>query len=125
MRKLIVLGALLLGSAALADDSFAIKIDAPPSKKAQKATAKIHISPGTGYHVNKDYPTSLKLAQVDGVTVEKPTQKVEEAGADFEVAYTATAAGQKTFTGEVKFAVCSKSSCDPKRQPVTFTVEVK
>ena len=66
-----------------------------------------------------------------GVTVDKPKQtakdaiKLEEAGADFDVTFTPSEPGQKTFTGELKFAVCSANSCDPKKQALNFTVDVK
>ena len=125
MRKLIVVGSFLLSTAALADDSYKISVDAPPSKKAIKSTVKIHLAPGTGYHVNKDFPTRLNVASDKSVTVDKPTQQLAESGADFEVAYTSADAGKKTFSGELRFAVCSATSCDPKKEKVSFTVEVK
>lgn len=63
MRKLL-LSSLLIScttSVALADSSYNLKIDAPPAKKAQKAVVKIHVTPGAGFHVNKDYPAKLKV----------------------------------------------------------------
>jgi hypothetical protein len=125
MRKAPILLALLLPAVALADPSYSVKIDTAPARKAQPGTAKIHIAPGTGYHVNKDYPTKLTMNAPAGATVEKPKQTVAEAGADFEVTYTCTEAGQKTFTGELKFAVCTATTCDPKKEKVSFTVDVK
>ena len=70
--------------------------------------------------MNKEYPTSLVLSTVPaGVIVDKMKQtmkdaaKWEEAGGEFDVAYTAAEAGKKTVSGEIKFAVCSANTCDP------------
>ena len=130
MRKYLILIALVVPGLALADPAYSLKIDAPAGKKAQRGVVKIHIAPGSGYHMNKDYPTSVTVTPPTGASVEKPKQtakdatKFEEAGADFEVAYTSTAAGKQTFSGEIKFAVCTASTCDPKKEKLSFTVDV-
>lgn len=129
MRKLITVSILLMGGLAFADSSYELKIDAPKAKKAQKGVAKIHITPGAGFHVNKDYPTSVSIVPA-GCTVEKPKQTAADAvsltekSADFDVSFTCNAAGKQTFTGEMKFAVCSANSCDPKKEKLSFTVDV-
>jgi hypothetical protein len=123
-----VLFALAVPVLALADGSYTVKVDAPSGQKAHKGVAKIHITPGAGYHVNKEYPAQAKVVAPAGVTLDKdklPPSKVEEAGMDFEVGFTPTEAGKKTFTGELKFAVCSANSCDPKKEALNFTVDVK
>ncbi len=128
MTRAVLVAFLMVGGIAYADGSFNVKVDAPAAQKAQKGVAKIHIAPGPGFHVNKEYPTSVTVVAPAGVSVEKPKQpptKLEEAGADFEVVYTPSEAGKKVFTGELKFAVCSANSCDPKKQPLNFTVDVK
>jgi hypothetical protein len=125
MRKLLTLSLLLAPSIAFADPSYNLKIDAPPAKKAQKGVAHIHITPGAGFHVNKDYPAAVKLSPPAGVTVDPTKKTIDEQALDFEVAYTSTDSGQKIFTGDLKFAVCSASSCDPKKEKLNFTVDVK
>ncbi|MCA1664900.1 MAG: hypothetical protein LC659_11610 [Myxococcales bacterium] len=112
--------------------SYVLKVDTAPAKKGQKAVAKIHITPAAGYHMNKEYPTSLVLSTVPaGVTVDKMKQtmkdaaKWEEAGGEFDVAYTAADAGKKVVSGEIKFAVCSANTCDPKKSNVSFEIDVK
>ena len=112
--------------------SYVLKVDAPPAKKGQKAVAKVKITPGSGYHMNKKYPTSLVLTTVpSGVTVDKMKQtmkdaaKWEEAGGEFDIAYTAADPGKKTVSGEIKFAVCSATTCDPKKSNVSFEIDVK
>jgi hypothetical protein len=119
-------------SAYAADPSYSLKLDVPTAaKKGQRTVVKLHVVPGTGYHMNKDFPTALTLVPPAGLTLEKPKQlgkdaaKLEEAGADFDVAFTAADAGSKVVTGELKFAVCSANSCDPKKETVRFTVTVQ
>jgi hypothetical protein len=122
----------MVSSAAFAaDPSYTLKLDVPPAKKGQRTVVKVHVMPGAGYHMNKDFPTSLSLTPPQGVTLEKAkltkadAAKWEEAGGDFDVALTVADAGSKTVTGELKFAVCTATSCDPKKEQVSFTVVVK
>ena len=125
MRKLVLGSLLLVSGVALADPSYNLKIDAPSAKKAQKAVVKIQITPGAGFHVNKDYPAKLKVEAPAGVKVDPTQQTITEQAAEFDLPFTADATGKQTFTGELKFAVCSASSCDPKKEKLTFTVDVK
>ena len=116
--------------AALADPSYALTIDAPSAKVGAPAQAHLKVTPGPGHHVNKDYPTSLKLTAPTGVELPKPNLtakdgKVEEAQAAFDVAFTAKEAGKKTFTGKLSFAVCTAETCEPHTEKVSFTVDVK
>jgi hypothetical protein len=139
MKKLVALFALfslaclpLVARADQAATGYTLKVEAPPAKKGQKSVAKIKITPAAGYHMNKEYPTALTLSSVPaGVTVDKTKQtlkdaaKWEEQGGEFDVAYTAAAAGKKTVSGELKFAVCSATTCDPKKSNVSFEIDVK
>ena len=111
--------------------AYALKVDAPPAKKGQKAVAKIKITPGAGYHINKEYPTKLALHPPAGVTIDKPqlgakdAAKWEEKGGEFDVSYTAAHPGKQMVTGELKFAVCSANSCNPQSSAVSFEIDVK
>jgi hypothetical protein len=149
MKKLVLIGSILLGPLALAqavgpgsafnkpgqpvpaDASYVLKIEAPKATKGQPAVAHIKITPGAGFHMNKEYPTSLALTPPAGVTVAKAkltakdAAKWEEQGGEFAVNYTATAAGKQQVTGELKFAVCSATTCDPKKSAISFEIDVK
>jgi hypothetical protein len=137
MRKLALLAALALPSLATAqapaqtDTSYMLKVDAPAAKKGQKSVAHIQITPGTGFHMNKEFPTALSLVAPDGVTLDKEkltskdASRWEEQGGAFEVVYTAAQPGKKIVTGEIKFAVCSATSCDPKKSKLSFEINVK
>jgi hypothetical protein len=126
------LAALCSGTASAEESSYVLKVDVSPAKKGQKAVAKVHITPGAGYHMNKEYPTSLVFTTVPaGVSVDKmkltakDAAKFEEAGAEFDIAYTAAQLGKKVVSGEIKFAVCSATTCDPKKSAVSFEIDVK
>jgi hypothetical protein len=130
--QLLMLGVLFsTGSALASDSSYAVKVDVAPVKRGEKMVAKIRITPGVGFHVNKDYPAQVAVFAPQGISVEKPKQtakdaiKLEESGAEFDVALTCAEAGHKTVTGDIKFAVCSASTCDPKKEKLSFSFDVK
>ena len=134
MKKLVSLAALLItatAGAAFAGDNYDLNINKPSAKANERAVAKISISPKGGYHVNTDYPVKLTLTPPDGVTLEKAKQtkddatRFEKAELDFEVAFTSSGSGTKTFTGQLKFAVCSDTECKPTTEKVSFDVDVK
>ncbi len=111
-------------------ENFTVSVEAPPSKAGAAATAKVSVKPAAGFHFNKEFPTSLKLVAPEGVALTKENMtkadgKVEEAGASFDVVYTAKAAGKKTINGTLKFAVCTASTCDPRTAKVAINVDVK
>jgi hypothetical protein len=121
----------LFPTSARADSSYNLKVETQVAKKGSPGVARILVAPGAGYHVNKSYPWAVTVAPPAGVTVDRPKQgpsdavRLEEAGAEFDVRFTAADVGKKTFTGELKFAVCSDSSCDPKKEKLSFVVEVQ
>ena len=113
-----------------ADDAYTVSIESPSAKVGAPAVAKVVIKPGAGRHINKEFPTNVKLVVPAGVELPKPTisardsGRIEEQEASIDVKYTAREAGKKTFTGTVKFAVCTATSCDPRTVPIHFTVDV-
>jgi hypothetical protein len=136
MNKLVSVAALLLVATAtlgtaLAADQYDLSIDRPAAKAKERAVARITVRPKGAFHVNVDYPVKLKIAAPDGVKLEKDVQSGKEAarfektGLDFEVAFTAEGAGTKSFTGEVRFAVCTDTECKPTSEKVSFDVDVK
>ncbi len=137
MKKLVLVALSLVAPMALADRaaadaSYVLKWDAPVAKSGQRAVAKLKVTPGAGFHINKEYPTSLVLSSVPaGVTVDKikfgakDAARWEEQGGEFEVAYRAVKPGKQVVSGELKFAVCSANSCDPKKSAVSFEIDVK
>jgi hypothetical protein len=136
MKKTLTIAALFLTAVtgtAFAADNYALSINAPSAKASAKSTATIKIEPKGGYKMNLDYPTKLTLTAPDGVKIEKTKLtkadtdevKVDKSAAAFEVKFTAESKGKKSFTGEVKFAVCTENDCQNKVEKVAFDVEVK
>lgn len=123
----------------LAPDEGKLAIDAPADAKAgAEATAKITVTPGTGYHVNTEFPTKLTLTAPDGVTLAKTELKMggpskDKGDADvFEeqqlllgIKLTAAKSGSYTINGTFKFAVCDKDSCRPKKESIAIQVAAK
>ena len=115
---------------AMAGRPFTLNIAKVSAKKGAPATTQIVITPAAGYHLNTDYPTSLKLNPPAGITAakvdfKKADAKLTEKLGSFEVVLTASEAGKQKVPGELRFAVCTDTTCDPQRSPVTIELEVK
>jgi len=110
---------------------YTVDVLAPPDVKAGAAsTIKVTLRSTGGYHVNKEFPIALMVVAPDGVDLPKakltgPDGKVTDDRADFEVAFTPKAAGDKAFTATFRFAVCTAETCDPKVEKLSWNVSVK
>ena len=115
-----------------ADERFTVKID-PPADASVGAEGKVKVTvlPKDPWHMNLDYPTSLAVNSPTDVKLAKErlakedVLRLEDSGLEYEVAFTPSAAGDKSFTGELKFAVCQDDACAPVTQAVDFRVAVK
>jgi len=115
-----------------ADDRYSLTIE-PPAEIAAGASGEVKVSivPKAPWHMNLDYPTSLAVTAPDGVSVAKAEQRKDDAarlddnGAVFSVAFTAAKAGEASFTGQLKFAVCQDDACAPITEELEFKVAVK
>jgi hypothetical protein len=142
MKKLVSAAALLLAATAtlgtvgtvgiaMAGDQYDLSIKSPSSKANERAVVKLSLAPKGAFHVNTEYPVKLTITPPDGVKLEKQKQtkddakRFEKAGLDFEVAFVADGSGKKSFTGELKFAVCTDTECKPSTEKVAFDVDVK
>ena len=100
-------------------------------KVGAASSVKVEIKPKAGYHMNDAFPTSLKLTPHAEVThagrldKSSPAVKVEKTGASFDVQLTPSKAGKKEVVGSLSFAICSETTCEPQKVPVTLTVDVK
>ncbi|MBI4512204.1 MAG: hypothetical protein HY698_21405 [Deltaproteobacteria bacterium] len=105
----------------------------PPqgSLAGEEAILQVVLHPSEGHKVNVDFPISLELVAPDGVGLAKPKQekgdakKLDAKEARFEARFTAVTAGRKTFVGLFRFAVCTDKTCEPRREKLSFTVEVR
>ena len=115
---------------AVGDKPYTLTLNKVSAQKGQPATATVLIKPAAGYHINKDFPTTLKLTppadvKLDKAQLAKEDATLSEKEGSFQVKLTASAAGSKKIPGELRFAVCTDTTCDPQKTAVTLEVEVK
>jgi hypothetical protein len=107
----------------------------PPAQVSAgaEATVTVKVTPkkADGWHFNLEFPTSVKSAG-EGVAVANPDQKLkdavsrsEEDGATWAVKVTPAKAGAGKLTCDLRFAVCTETTCDPKRATLALTLEAK
>lgn len=129
-------GVLLLASLGIAraDEPapYTVRVESTTSHVGSRATARVVVQAAAGHHINPDYPTSLKLEAPSGVALAKAELSKKNGGvtvheneAVFDVAYTPHAAGKETIAGTLRFAVCTASTCDPRRAPVSVPVDAR
>lgn len=112
-------------------EPYALQIEPGAAKVGEAATVAIRVVPNADWHMNLDYPTKLTVEPPAGVDVPKPklakddAVKLDDHGCEFAVGFTPSEAGEKTFTGEFKFAVCQDTACVPKTEKLEFKVAVQ
>jgi hypothetical protein len=135
-----------MGATPPADDRFRLKpeegklaIESPADARAgAEAIAKITVTPGTGYHVNTEYPIKLTLTSPTGVTLPKAefvagghgnakgdADALDEKQLAFAVKLTPAATGSYTINGSFKFAVCDRDQCLAKKETIAIAVAAK
>jgi hypothetical protein len=133
-------------AAAADDDRFKLKPEEgklaiePPSeaRAGSEAVARITVTPGSGYHVNTEYPVKLTLTQPDGMTLAKATfvagghdkgkgdtDAFDEKQLAISVKMTPAASGSYTVNGTFKFAVCDADQCLAKKETIAIAVAAK
>ncbi|HLU65875.1 MAG TPA: hypothetical protein VKZ63_06350 [Kofleriaceae bacterium] len=121
------------GKKVLADTAtYTVSIAAPAAVgTGAQGTATLEIVPKTGWKLNHEFPTKLTVTPPAGVTVKKAEQTVKDAvsfgdkAGRWAIQFTASSAGDKAFSGKVKFAVCTDVSCDPKKEELAWNVKVE
>lgn len=112
------------------DERYALQIDTPEAKAGQPSSVTVRVVPKAPWHMNLDFPTSLKLQAPEGVSLangdlKKADAKLDENTCTFDVKFTAPAAGEHAFSGKFKFAVCQDEACSPVTEELEFKVAVK
>jgi glucose/arabinose dehydrogenase len=108
-----------------------VKTPASPPAPGSEGAAQVVLNATGPYHLNKDFPTVLEVTAPDGVTLGKvkmtaaDASKFEEKVATWDVKFTAKDAGDKKFGAKFRFAVCTETTCDPKKEALAWTVPVK
>lgn len=112
------------------DTSFHLTAEQPaPTTAGGETVARLVVHPGEGYKMNKEFPTKLTLEPPAGVSLAKSVlepadaERFSEEELTFAVKMTAPAAGEYTIPGTIKFAVCTETTCDPKKQQVALVLK--
>jgi len=120
------------GKARAEGQGYVVEVQPPASVTVGAAAkAQIVLKPTGGYHVNKEFPFVLAVTPPPGVDTPKAKQqngdatKLEEAGAVFEVPFTASQTGDKAFAASFRFAVCTATTCEPHNEKLAWNVSVK
>ena len=115
-----------------ADPSYQFMAQHPaPAKAGTEQVARFVIQPGTGYKMNKEYPTKVTLEPPAGVTVAKTELLPADAEAftekqlTFAVKLTPQQQGEFTIPATVRFAVCTDATCDPKKKKVALVLKAE
>jgi hypothetical protein len=111
--------------------SYTVTLAAPARVgKGAQGTVVLEVTPKAGWKLNKEFPTKLTVTEPAGVKVAKKEQTVADAVAfadkagRWQVQFQSDSAGAKDFTGVLKFAVCTDTSCDPKKEELAWNVAV-
>jgi hypothetical protein len=120
------------GAAPSADDRYALQIEPPADAAAGKeAEVVVRVVPKAPWHINLDFPTSLKLVPSAGVTLasgelkKADARKLDDDTCEFAVKVTPSAAGEHVVSGQLKFAVCQDEACSPVTEEVELRVAAK
>lgn len=128
MATLVALAVATFAGAAFANEGFTITTHGGKGKANEQVTSVIKVTAKGAYHINKEYPHKVTLTAPEGVTIESAKVKGNvdsETQLSFVVKSTSAAAGKKDITAEVKFAVCTETTCEPAVEKVTLSVEAK
>jgi len=112
--------------------TYKITVLTPKDTKAgANGTTKIVVTPATGWKLNKAFPTKLLVKAPEGGNVAKAKQASKDAlwfkpkKAVFDIGFSCVKTGKNLFAAKFKFAVCTESSCDPKKAKFHWTVNIK
>lgn len=90
----------------------------------------LHLEGQGEWHLNQDFPFAITVSHADGLQLPKTAlektdaRSFEDEGADFDVPFTPSAAGEHPLSARVEFAVCNPSSCVPQNAVVGLRIAV-
>lgn len=115
-----MLGSCLVGlPAQAADDRFAVEVIGQNIEINKTQKVKIKLTADDPWHMNMEYPTSMKLKGTSGLEMSKTKFRKGDASVlsehkiVFEVPVRASAPGSFQTDATIKFAICKADSCSP------------
>ncbi len=123
---------LTVGETTLAEtDTYVVHASFPAGAKVgAESPVTIRLTPKTGWKINQEFPTKLKVVVPEGVAMEKDTLAASDAGtfseknAVFVLKVNPATAGAKEFSASFRFAVCTDATCDPKKAELAWKLDV-
>jgi hypothetical protein len=100
-------------------------------KKGETATAKVEVVPRSDAHVSPDAPISLALTTGPGLKLAKEklgrgdAKETKGKGVEFEVPFTAAAAGKDEVKGTLSFFICTEKLCEKQKREIAMAIEVQ
>ena len=100
-------------------------------KPGETAHAKVEVVPRADAHVSPDAPITLSLTSGPAVKLLKeklgrPEAKETKAkGVEFDVPFTAAAAGKDELKGTLSFFICTEKLCEKQKKEIAMAVEVQ
>ena len=97
-------------------------------------TTRIRIVPGTGFHINTEYPFVVQLEGAPGLKLEKlrfeggkrgavgDAETLAEEELEIPIVVTPTTSGEHTLNGTIHFGICKATSCLQRSMPITLAV---
>ena len=114
------------------DSSYAFRLsNVTTLEVAKKEHIVLAVEPKSGYKMNNEFPTKLVLNCGSALSLPKGEWKIDDASewdekhGAFSVALQSKKAGQHSCKGQFNFAVCTESTCDPKRAAFEFALQSK
>jgi len=100
-------------------------------KKGETAHAKVAVVPRSDAHVSPEAPISLALTSGSGVKLLKEklgradARETQAKGVEFDVPFTAAAAGKDELKGTLSFFICTEKLCEKQKREIAMAVEVQ
>ncbi|MBX3270957.1 MAG: hypothetical protein KF729_11895 [Sandaracinaceae bacterium] len=97
----------------------------------QPGTFGIELTPRGEYHVNQDFPMTVRPCAGEGVTLPNAELGNDDAAerteqrARFAVPFTAASAGEHRVSAVVDFAVCTPENCMPETRTIALVLPVE
>lgn len=97
----------------------------------QAGRFSIRLEPRNGWHVNQEFPVEIVLDAPAELGVAKSRLARADAAAfderqfRYDVAFTPSAAGQRTVGADVRFAICTDENCLPQSARLALAVDVR
>jgi hypothetical protein len=101
-----------------------------PATAGAALSVDLQLTPADGYKVNGEYPIALEINAPADVAVAKTKLTKGDASvrhdrATFRVSLTPRTSGSKRVGLRLKFALCTDTTCEPRKHASELTLDVK